>query len=436
MSNNNKQKVNRVLKTVKQSLSPAVKTELKSLIKNSLKMGGGVAGGIAGNFLGNGKMGRKLGKGLGAKLSKLVGSGDYAANTEDIAVNSLVKAGANQYASFGDNTSSVRIQHREYLRDIYTGPTAGAFNYTTVAVNPGLHESFPYLAGIASNFEEYRVSGIVYEVVSTTSPYNSASAMGSIVMAMQYNASSPPFSTKPQMENSDFAISARFDKSLMYGIECKDLATNNLYVRAHDISARTPLTSTDVGLLQIATQPSSTFPTNSTIGELWVSYDIEFLRPHISDPIFSTLSLSYESATFSGYMNEAVGVITNTGATGWFTDGAVTEFPESNTLCSLPLLPKDYVIQVTVPYFASGGVPIIICDTPTSCSLIPDPQYVRDTSSNTAIGVWWFRINSASIRTDLKLRIATGSTTGFKAGVNVSILSGKDFAPSTPFSPI
>jgi len=303
-------------------MTPSLKKELKNIVKTGLTQGGKAAGGIAGTYLGNGRIGKRVGGTIGAKLSKLVGSGDYASNTEDIAVNSLVKKGVTQYASFGDNTSCVRIQHREYIRDIFSGPTAGAFAYTTVSVNPGLQASFPYLHGIAQNFEEYRVNGIVYELVSSTSPYNANSAMGTTIMAMQYNASNPAFTTKPQMENSDFAISARFDKSVMYGIECKDLSTNNLYIRELDISNRVPLTQTDVGLLQIATQPSSTFPVNSTIGELWVSYDIEFMRPHIVDSTEASVNFSHVSTTpilLLQNLTDANGDFTIYGKSGPFT---------------------------------------------------------------------------------------------------------------------
>jgi hypothetical protein len=210
-----------------------------------------------------------------------MGSGDYEVG-DMCQTNSLFGKGkvGMSNASFYNTDMGTRVVHREYLGDVFTGPSAGTFNNTSFPINPGLSYVFPYLSQIASNFEEYSFKGLAFEFVTTTSPYNSSSAMGSAVMSMEYNASAPPFTSKPQMENSDFAISARFDKSMLYGVECKENALNSYYIRS---SASTiPVTNTDLGNFQFATAPASTFPTNSIIGELWVSYDVELLRPRIS----------------------------------------------------------------------------------------------------------------------------------------------------------
>lgn len=287
-------------------------SQLKSIVKVGLREGMSAAGGVAGTYLGNPNGGRKVGKKLAARLSKLVGTGDYASNSSELAMNSLIKPGVNQYATFGDNTSCVRIQHREYVKDIFAGD-AGTFSSTSIAVNPGLRASFPYLSGLAQNFEEYRLNGMVFEIVSTTSPYNATSAMGSTIVAMQYNAASSPFTSKAQMENSDFAISARLDKSVMYGIECKDLANNNLFIRSADVSSSVPLTSTDVGLLQIALQTGTGIPSGSVIGELWVSYDIDLMRPHISSysecGVFNGQLELYESLSTDEYVTAKSGPV-------------------------------------------------------------------------------------------------------------------------------
>jgi hypothetical protein len=108
--------------------------------------------------------------------------------------------------------------------------------------------------------------------------------MGTVVMAMQYNAAASPFATKGAMENSDYAISARFDKNMLYGIECKagSTAQNRFYTRSGNVSGTMPLSLTDMGLFQISTAPSSSYPTDATIGELWVTYDIEYFIPRAS----------------------------------------------------------------------------------------------------------------------------------------------------------
>jgi hypothetical protein len=126
-----------------------------------------------------------------------------------------------------------------------------------------------------------------------------------LIMAMEYNAAAPVFSSKSQMENSDYACSCRFDKSMLYGVECKSSVQNDFYIRAQ--TGNLPLTTTDFGLMQVATAPSASFPTNSVIGELWMSYDVVFRRPKASPARFgyavfgTNQNITVNSSTFVNY---------------------------------------------------------------------------------------------------------------------------------------
>jgi hypothetical protein len=184
--------------------------------------------------------------------------------------------------------SGIRIKHREYIQDIFANDVAGfSFTNTTLTVNPGLSSVFPYLAQIASNFEQYKFHGLVFEFVSSTSQYGQT-ALGTYVMTMEYNSAAQPFTTKPQMENSDYAMSARLDRSGMYGIECaKDSqAQEYFYVRAP--GQVTVANLYDLGLMQLGVATttvaagSTGIAVGSALGELWVTYDVELIRPRIS----------------------------------------------------------------------------------------------------------------------------------------------------------
>jgi hypothetical protein len=258
-----------LMSTLKKQVAPMVKPMVKSALEN----GGGMIGSLT-NIPGASDIGKKL----GSRISKLVGSGDYSAS-DPPAYNSLFPR-SRDFPSFGSTSGSTRIKHREYISDIFTGSTAGTFNNLSLPVNPGLTFVFPYLSQIAANYEKYKFHGLVFEYIATTSPYNSSSAMGSVILSTQFNSSVTPYTNKAQMENSENAISDRFDKSIVFGIECAQQATNEYYCRS-GVTVQ-PIQLTDLCQFQIATQPASTFPTNSTIGELWVTYDIEFLGPRIS----------------------------------------------------------------------------------------------------------------------------------------------------------
>jgi hypothetical protein len=290
--NKNKNKANKQKKTVLNkikgsgaynmgSMVKSLKQSLKPVLKDIISEGGNVASSLVSKHTGSDRAGMLV-KRMANRLGKLIGSGDYEVS-DMCEVNSLFKRGSPgmSNASFYNTEMGTRVVHREFISDVFTGPTAGTFNNFSAPINPGLPFAFPYLAAIAQNFEEYRFHGLVFEFISTTSPYNAYSSIGSVIMSMKYDANSPNFTSKPQMENSDFAISTRFDKSLIYGVECKENAQNSYYVRSAN-SITQPVNLTDLGNFQIATQPASTFPTLSQIGELWVSYDVELLRPRIS----------------------------------------------------------------------------------------------------------------------------------------------------------
>jgi len=263
-----------------------LKTAAKAAVKQALSQGGALAGGMAAQHLGfERKRGAELGRSLGAKLSRLIGSGDYTM-AGDTAVNSLIAGSTSDVnASFRTPGEGIRVRHREYLQDVVAG-TANQFSVTTVPLNAGLSSAFPYLSNMAMNFEEYVVHGLVFEYVSTTSPYNTSSAMGSVILAMEYNPLAPAFTSKQQMENSDFAVSVRPDRNMMYGVECDEFNLNSYLTR---YGSATPLQLYDVGLLNIGNYNTTAIAAGAVMGELWVSYDITLRRPRLSPARYGLL---------------------------------------------------------------------------------------------------------------------------------------------------
>lgn len=67
-----------------------------------------------------------MGGQLGSYISRVFGRGDYtiAPGTEAIKTNSLVRGGPPAFGS-----ENVKIRHREFVGDVITSSTAGAFNY-------------------------------------------------------------------------------------------------------------------------------------------------------------------------------------------------------------------------------------------------------------------------------------------------------------------
>jgi len=316
-----------------QARSEPSQKSVKPMIRQALKSMGTAMGSSLGAYMGAPKQGAQFGKTVGMKISKLIGSGDYAV-TDAPAVNSLFPKSSNGggYAQFSSSSGATRITHREYIKDIQTSLTAGAFSIEGLEINPGLSFNFPYMAAIAQNFEEYRIRGMVFEFVSSCSSYSSGTAMGTTIMAMEYNSAAPAFTNKPQMENSDFAISARFDKNMMYGVECSSNVQNSYYVRSGASSL--PVTTTDLGVLYIATQPSASLTAGMTIGELWVSYDIELLRPRITPARWGYSHQSLANAANGYYSPTTTKVIVYGSLTGvtytWAQPSLTIKFPNAS----------------------------------------------------------------------------------------------------------
>jgi hypothetical protein len=267
----------------------------KNEIKNKKKSGGVARGVSNGGFRGNVKktpfadagseigalLGLpKAGKSLGGLIGSIFGSGDYTENFSGIKSNTLLSTGS--VPSFGNMESTI-IEHRESIQDIISSSVAGAFKIESFAINPGQNATFPWLSDLASNYEEYQIMGMVFEfkAMSGASVASTNTALGSVILATEYDPTKPAFTTKQQMENYFFAQSNRPDQSVMHAIECKGDITpvKQLYVRTGTQTTNTDLRWNDFGNFYIATTglPGTTV----TVGELWVTYKVKFFKPRL-----------------------------------------------------------------------------------------------------------------------------------------------------------
>ncbi len=155
---------------------------------------------------GGGKLGEKLGSYL-HYIGKIFGSGDYVTSAQQVTGNTLVNS--SQIPQFTHGKSSVRIQHREFLGDIKTSSTPGAFLIQDYPINPGMEVTFPWLSSVVGvNFQQYRIRGMVFEYrsMSADALNSTNTALGSVVMATDYDSTDLRFTSKSQMENTEFGV--------------------------------------------------------------------------------------------------------------------------------------------------------------------------------------------------------------------------------------
>lgn len=231
-------------------------------------------GRVLGNFVGQGDLGALAGE----SLAKMFGHGDYSIKANSL-MSSISQSGPNVPKFGTSGKRGIRVAEREFLTDIFSGSLvdgSSEFLNRSFRINPTESTTFPWLSLIASNFDQWEPHGIVFEFISTSSEFNGTSqALGTIIMATDYDGNDPPAPSKSDMANMDYACSTKPSNNLIHGVECEPSERQVKIFQTSQVNALLSL----LGNFQIATQGMSTADTK--VGELWVSYDISFYKKQL-----------------------------------------------------------------------------------------------------------------------------------------------------------
>lgn len=246
---------------------------------------GSAAGGALGTAYGNPGMGAKMGGLFGQGIASIAGFGDY-----HVTANSLmnrVDEGV-QIPQFANSEHATIIRHREFVQDILVPATPTAFTNLSFQLNPGIQSTFPWLAGVASNFDSYQILGMIIEFRTNSSDITTGGALGSVIMATNYNSVDSPFPNKIEMENSEYAVSNKPSVTTVHCLECDPGMTFSpiKYIRSGPVPSGKDPRLYDLGKFQLATVglPGST---GEVMGELWISYEIAFYKPNLTASLTS-----------------------------------------------------------------------------------------------------------------------------------------------------
>jgi hypothetical protein len=222
-------------------------------------------GGLLGSLVGAPTLGRKVGDGL----AKVFGQGDYT-----VQENSLM---TNQIPVFGEYMAPIRVQFRE-LVTLVKSQTSYGVSYA-LPLNPGLMT--PILASLARTFTFYKFHGLLfaykplaYEAVTGTN--NSSGMLG---MVVNYDPTEPNYTDRVKAEQATGSQVGRPSDRLLLPVECKDESTlfGKRYVRTTEVAnTDKTLTETDYGKFQLFGDASQA---SVSVGELWVTYDVELFNP-------------------------------------------------------------------------------------------------------------------------------------------------------------
>nr|QKV51041.1 putative capsid protein [Crucivirus sp.] len=173
------------------------------------------------------------------------------------------------------------IRHKEYIGDVQ--PTV-LFTNAVYPLNPGSDDTFPWLSQIAGAFQQYRWRGLVFSYKSTSADLVSTTntSLGSVIMATDYSAVEPEIKTKREMLNYEHSTTSKPSGSFLHIVDTQKKQTFDrglLYTRIGDIPANADRRLYDIGTFYISTEGMQSTAAGAQIGELWVSYEIEFLKP-------------------------------------------------------------------------------------------------------------------------------------------------------------
>lgn len=262
---------------------------------SALRTLGGLGGSAIGTFFGAPGAGNATGTSIGAALSKWLGSGDYTVSS-----NSLVNKASTGIPMMHRDGQTVTVRHKEYI-----GQIAGSTDFTVqraLQLNPGNAVAFPWLSGIARNFQEYKIKGMVYHYIPSSGSAVSSTnaALGTVMMQTSYRANDSPPTSKAFLLNEYWASESVPSETFCHPIECdpKENPFNVQYVRTGTLPSNDSQLLYDLGVTYVATSGMQT--SGNAVGDLWVTYEIELKKPIVESNVTSTspsLSASFTGPT-------------------------------------------------------------------------------------------------------------------------------------------
>jgi len=240
-----------------------------------------------------GYLGSKIGEFGGGWAQRAVGLGDYNVKKN------VFDGRLPEMTNLAGNGGTI-IRYQEYLGDITTSSTAGDFKNQSFLLNAANESTFPWLSQIAANYDQYEIQGILFEFRSTSGNAitSTNTALGTVMMATQYDTIDQPFNSKVEMLNYEFSTSGLPSQNHTHMVECDPHQTPLPLLFTESGVTNPPNTDPRLyflGRFQIATQGFQ--GTNVNAGELHCTYQVKLLKPKLA------VTLGSDIGAFIGWAN-------------------------------------------------------------------------------------------------------------------------------------
>jgi hypothetical protein len=404
----------------------AVTAKEMTLLGGALRHLGGLAGGAVGGMFGNAAIGSAAGTGLGGMISKWLGSGDYSVSQNSL-VNSVKASGS--IPMMHSEGQTVTVRHKEFLTEVKS--STGFLVQRSFTINPGNATTFPWLSRLANSYQQYRIKGLVFHYVPTSGSAVSSTnnALGSVMLQTSYRSNDTPPTSKIELLNEYWSSEAMPSEAFCHPIECNPSENpfNVQYIRADDTLIPTndsPLLY-DMGTTHLCV--SGQQASQVTLGDLWVTYEIELKKPIIAS------NVTTDSALYTAYLNSNSPTFAAPFPSTVTTEGNLP-LPISGRQITIPA--KVYgTFWIVVSYESSGGsfTNLVMTGAPTisNCVLVNfvdtltgvADRYEVNTTGTQTRGVYAFAVQKVSREDTAVITLPTATSTGGtfgKAAISVN----------------
>lgn len=369
----------------------AVHNALSKIPRGTLATIGAMLGGPPGRLIGQG-------------ISSISGYGDYTVNSNSIQKEAVLGNENDPVPHFTTRDGGMIVKHRELIGNVVVPASPTAFDGNTYDLNVANDAMFPWLSGIARHYQRYRIRGMVIAYKSTSTDYNNS---GVVAITTQYDPMAPDFQSMVGLLNSKFAVSTKPSKNILAPVECDE----DTMPRAGLIVDRNTSRLTSAGIVTVATEGLS-LAAGEVLGQLWVTYDIEFYHPNaqierLGGSGFSNeVALNFNNGTGTTYAEDAtvetvigsrfveIGTVPTSTHTEILVQGTYTDFWQIRPSVQF-LTGGRYIVEFTQTAIAADGITWV--GISTAGEIQGDIIFTRDVldirNSTTGLYKVWYHVD-------------------------------------------
>jgi len=225
-----------------------------------------------------------LGNEIGVPASEIAENAIPAVNSLVTPVNSNIVSEMHSGAE-----GCIRITRREFVNFVDIKESVTSYEYY---IEPSRAPTFPWLASIATNWQQWQMLGCAFEYVPTSglAVGTDSGALGQVIMAMRYNTTEDanvfPTLVPAALLNQSGAVSMSPATPGTCYLECDPEQTNQpvKFVRRNGSLGAYSTQNYEGGVLMVNTSGAQSAGADQC-GQLWVTYDILLYHPTMVEPI-------------------------------------------------------------------------------------------------------------------------------------------------------